>query len=79
MSVQIDVAEQNIVPVRYTRGANKIVEFGDVLLSVRDEFIDRLKHLEANQADGVTKVTTLFRLGDAVNIVAAPFEGLDTI
>ena len=77
--VQIDVVEQNIAPVRYTRGVNKIVRFGDVLLSVPDEVIDRLKHLEAKQANGVTKVTTLFRPGDAVNIVAGPFEGLDAI
>ena len=32
--------------VRYTRGVNQIVRFGDLLLSVSKGVIERIKHLE---------------------------------
>ena len=65
--------DANWVPLRSTRGVNRLVGFGGMPLKVDERFIEQLQHRCENQ------VQPALQLGDSVRITAGDFAELDAI
>ena len=65
---------QNWMPIRSTRGVDKLIQFGHTYPRVDDRLIRSLKERERD-----TPLQPLLKRGDAVQILDGPFKDLDAI
>lgn len=74
--VQLDDGDNghNWMPIRSTRGVDKLVQFGDTYPKIESDLIQSLKAREQN-----TPIQPPFKKGDAVQILDGPFKELDAI
>ena len=61
-------------PIRFTRGVNRLVSFGQEPAQVDDQLVESLQMRSAG-----TTVQPLFTLGEHVRLVDTPYAGLDAI
>ncbi len=66
--------QQNLLPIRSTKGVSHLVNFGEQAASLNDEMMDNLK-LKIDKA----LVMKVFSIGDKVEICKGPFKGMDAI
>ncbi|NRP15040.1 transcription termination/antitermination NusG family protein [Marinobacterium sp. xm-a-152] len=74
--IQLSAGEngQNWMPIRSTRGVDKLIQFGHTYPRVDDCLIRSLKEREKD-----TPLQPLLKQGDAVQILDGPFKDLDAI
>ena len=74
--IQLDTGESghNWMPIRSTRGVDKLIQFGHTYPRVDDRLIRSLKEREKD-----TPLQPLLKQGDAVQILDGPFKDLDAI
>ena len=74
--VQLDDSENghNWMPIRSTRGVDKLVQFGDTYPKIDTDLIQSLKARERD-----TTIQPHFKKGDTVQILDGPFKDLDAI
>lgn len=76
--VELDLEQQNIAPIRSTRGVLRLVQQGHELASVPTCAIHALQ--KAQEQDGTAiEQGSLFSAGDEVKLVGGPFDGLNAI
>ena len=64
----------NWMPIRSTRGVDKLVQFGETYPRVEDQLIHSLKERERD-----TPIQPILKKGDGVQILDGPFQDLDAI
>jgi transcriptional antiterminator RfaH len=74
--IRIDLARQNCTPIRSTKGVSGFVRFGLEPAPVPDAVVEAVM---AKARDKAGEVSPPFKPGDAVNIVAGGFSGLQAI
>ncbi|HYD33888.1 MAG TPA: transcription/translation regulatory transformer protein RfaH [Methylophilaceae bacterium] len=62
-------------PIRFTRGVNKLVSFGNEPAKINPQLVDFIKTQEATSTD----VRSIFRMGEKVTINRGPFSGIEAI
>ena len=67
-------AEQSIAPVKSTRGVSHLVRQGTALVACPETLIDSIRNAEA-QLNG-EKPTAFVAVGETIEIVEGPFQGL---
>jgi len=74
--IQLETGEggHNWMPIRSTRGVDKLIQFGHTYPHVDDRLIRSLKEREKD-----TPLQPLLKQGDAVQILDAPFKDLDAL
>ena len=72
--VQPEHAEQSIAPVKSTRGVSHLVRQGPALVACPETLIDSIRNAEA-QLNG-EKPTAFVAVGETIEIVEGPFQGL---
>ena len=72
--VQPEHAEQSIAPVKSTRGVSHLVRQGTSLVACPDNLIDSIRQAEARLAG--KGVTACIPVGETIEIVEGPFQGL---
>ena len=74
--IQLETGEggHNWMPIRSTRGVDKLIQFGHTYPRVDDRLIRSLKEREKD-----TPLQPLLKQGDAVQILDGPFKDLDAI
>jgi transcriptional antiterminator RfaH len=77
--IQLDLEQDNIAPIRSTRGVSRLVSFNGRPAPVPKPFIDALNH-SADADTGLHRpAESLFEPGRAVTIVNGPLAGLEAI
>ncbi|QGG80642.1 transcription/translation regulatory transformer protein RfaH [Litorivicinus lipolyticus] len=64
----------NWMPIRSTRGVDKLVQFGETYPRVEDQLIHSLRERERD-----TPIQPILKKGDGVQILDGPFQDLDAI
>jgi transcriptional antiterminator RfaH len=64
----------NWMPIRSTRGVDKLVQFGETYPRVEDQLINSLREREHD-----TPIQPILKKGDGVQILEGPFKDLDAI
>lgn len=64
----------NWMPIRSTRGVDKLVQFGETYPRVEDQLIKSLRERERD-----TPIQPILKKGDGVQILDGPFQDLDAI
>lgn len=77
--IRIDPGENNLAPVRSTRGVTGLVRFGDKLTPVPDSAIEYLRQSENPETHQYTADDWPHRSGDAVRVLEGPFKGLTCV
>jgi transcriptional antiterminator RfaH len=77
--IHIDPDENNLAPVRSTRGVTGLVRFGDKLTPVPDSAIEYLRQAENPETHQYTADDWPHRCGDAVRVLEGPFKGLTAV
>ncbi len=77
--VRLDLKQQNIAPIRSTRGVIKLVMFGDRISQASDNIIQALKHTADVKSGLHCMHSPLFKKGDDVTVVSGPLKGLKGI
>ena len=74
--IQLETGEggNNWMPIRSTRGVDKLVQFGETYPRVEDQLIHSLKERERD-----TPLQPILKKGDGVQILDGPFQDLDAI
>jgi transcriptional antiterminator RfaH len=74
--IQLESGESgnNWMPIRSTRGVDKLVQFGETYPRVEDQLIHSLKERERD-----TPLQPILQKGDGVQILDGPFQDLDAI
>lgn len=74
--IHVDLTRQNGAPIRSTKGVSGLVRFGLEPAPVPDAVVEALMQKVQDKTD---EAPPLFKSGDAVNIVAGGFTGLQAI
>jgi transcriptional antiterminator RfaH len=74
--IQLETGEggNNWMPIRSTRGVDKLVQFGETYPRVEDQLIHSLRDRERD-----TPLQPILKKGDGVQILDGPFQDLDAI
>ena len=74
--IQLETGEggNNWMPIRSTRGVDKLVQFGETYPRVEDQLIHSLREREQD-----TPLQPILQKGDGVHILDGPFKDLDAI
>jgi transcriptional antiterminator RfaH len=74
--IHLDTGENgnNWMPIRSTRGVDKLVKFGETYPRVEDQLIHSLRERERD-----TPLQPILKKGDGVQILDGPFKDLDAI
>lgn len=74
--IQLETGEggNNWMPIRSTRGVDKLVQFGETYPRVEDQLINSLRERERD-----TPIQPILKKGDGVQILEGPFQDLDAI
>lgn len=74
--IQLETGEggNNWMPIRSTRGVDKLVQFGETYPRVEDQLIHSLRERERD-----TPLQPILKKGDGVQILDGPFQDLDAI
>ena len=74
--IQLETGENgnNWMPIRSTRGVDKLVQFGETYPRVEDQLINSLRERVRD-----TPLQPILQKGDAVQILDGPFQDLDAI
>ena len=71
--------EQNLAPIRSTRGVSKLVRFGNQLIPVPEVLIEAVKERADPETGWLVPESPLFKPGDRVAILEGPFAELEGI
>lgn len=76
--IRVDMASQNVAPVRSTLGVIGLVRFGDHLVSIDEGVIQHLRTQEAIQATQ-SPASPQFKPGDRLTITDGPMAGISAV
>jgi len=77
--IRLNLGEENIAPIRSTRGVTKLVSFSGQPATVPDTFIDVLTQTSDPDTGLLHPEKDLFEAGATVTIMDGPLEGLEAI
>ena len=77
--IRLDLGQDNIAPLRSTRGVSKLVSFNGLPATVPDPLIDALLQSADPDTGLLHPETDLFQAGTTVTIVDGPLPGLEAI
>lgn len=77
--IRLDLGEENIAPIRSTRGVTKLVSFSGQPATVPDTFIDALIQTSDPDTGLLCPEKDLFEAGATVTIMDGPLHGLEGI
>jgi transcriptional antiterminator RfaH len=77
--IRLNLGEDNIAPIRSTRGVTKLVSFSGQPATVPDPFIDALTQASDPDTGLLHPEKDLFEAGAAVTIMDGPLHGLEAI
>jgi len=74
-----EVGEQDLAPIRSTRGVVSLLSFGRRLACAPDALVAGLKALESPAAKARRGEAWPYRRGDSLKVFDGPFAGLDAV
>lgn len=77
--LKLDLAKDNLAPIRSTRGMKGLIRFGDNLAPLPDEVIEYVQSRELEYLSEKPEPAKRFQKGDSLNIVGGPFDGLEAV
>jgi transcriptional antiterminator RfaH len=77
--IRLGLGEDNIAPIRSTRGVSKLISFNGQPVGVPDPFMDGLRQSSDPDTGLLHPETKLFQAGASVTIVDGPLEGLEAV
>jgi transcriptional antiterminator RfaH len=77
--IRLNLGEDNIAPIRSTRGVTRLVSFSGQPATVPDPFIDALTQASDPDTGLLCPEKDLFEAGAAVTIMDGPLHGLEAI
>lgn len=77
--VHLDVAAQDVSPIRSTRGVIGLVRFANALRPVPDKLIDAINHAHNGNDQEPIDCASQFKSGDEVRFVEGPLTGMTAI
>lgn len=77
--IQLDLAKDDISPIRSTIGVQSLVRFGNQLAVLDQKVISHLKQSEQHHFGGNVDHAAQFANGDAVKLLSGPFAGLNGV
>ncbi|MFT5609532.1 MAG: transcriptional antiterminator RfaH [Arenicella sp.] len=77
--LQLDLAKDDISPIRSTIGVQGLVRFGNQLVALDQKVISRLQQNEQQQLGGNVNHAAQFTAGDTVQMLSGPFAGLNGV
>jgi transcriptional antiterminator RfaH len=77
--IRLNLGEDNIAPIRSTRGVTRLVSFSGQPATVPDPFIDALTQASDPDTGLLCPEKDLFEAGTTVTIMDGPLHGLEAI
>jgi len=77
--IQLNLGEENIAPIRSTRGVARLVSFSSRPTTVPDTFINTLTRASDPDTGLINTEKDLFKTGTNVTILDGPLHGLEAI
>jgi transcriptional antiterminator RfaH len=77
--IQLDIASDDISPIRSTIGVQSLVRFGTQLVALDQKVISHLQLNEQHQFGSDVDHAAQFKSGDTVQLLSGPFAGLNGV